>query len=122
MCAGLWVPCLIFSVCLGPALGPNLVRNRKFLAGSLKVVGAFSVQPRRVAFDPYIPQTHARSVKHGLPVLKSSSGFRQSAHAVRALIQKSLRSGQGPSVSFSFRGFWSMSLGSGRVSYPLALF
>ncbi len=35
--AGLWVPCRIFWVWFGPALGPNPDRNRRFPAGSLEV-------------------------------------------------------------------------------------
>ncbi len=37
---------------------------------------------------------------------------------VRALIQKPLRSGQGPWVSVGFRGFWSCSFGFRRVFVP----
>ncbi len=40
LCADLWVPCRVFWVWFGPALDPNLVQNRRFPAGSLKVFGA----------------------------------------------------------------------------------
>jgi hypothetical protein len=35
-----------YGLGFGPALGPNPVRNRRFLAGSLKVFGALVAQPR----------------------------------------------------------------------------
>ncbi len=36
LCAGLWVPCLIFCGWLGSVLGPNPGRSRRFQAGSLQ--------------------------------------------------------------------------------------
>ncbi len=45
LCAGL--PCRIFGVWFGQVLGPNPVRNRRFLAGSLKVFGALVAQPSK---------------------------------------------------------------------------
>ena len=42
-------------------------------------------------------------------------------HTVGALIQKPIRSEEGPSVSVGFHGFWSFSVGFGIVSYPPGL-
>ncbi len=46
LCAGLWVPSRTFWAWFVPALGRNPARNRRFPAGSLKVVGALVAQPR----------------------------------------------------------------------------
>ncbi len=47
LCAGLWVPCRIFWVWFGAALGPNPVGNRRFPAGSLESFrGPFSSAER----------------------------------------------------------------------------
>ena len=50
LCAGLRAPCQIFGLGLAQLLGPNPARNRRFPAGSLKVVGAFVVQQRIYGF------------------------------------------------------------------------
>jgi hypothetical protein len=47
LCGGLWVPCRIFSAGFGPVVGPDSLRNRRFPAGSLKVVGALVAEPSR---------------------------------------------------------------------------
>jgi hypothetical protein len=51
LCAALWVPCRICWAWFGPALGPNPARNRRFPAGSLKVVRDLLAQPRPGAVD-----------------------------------------------------------------------
>ncbi len=48
LCAGLWVPCRVFWGWFGAALGSHPIRNRRFLAGSLKVFGALLAQPSLV--------------------------------------------------------------------------
>ncbi len=40
LCDALWEPCRIIWAWFGPALGPNPAGQRRFPAGSLKVVGA----------------------------------------------------------------------------------
>ena len=37
LCAGLWVPCWLFWVWLGPVLGLNPARNLRFPAGSFNI-------------------------------------------------------------------------------------
>jgi hypothetical protein len=45
LCAGLWAPCRVFWVWFGLALGTIPARNRRFLAGLLKVFGSRLAQP-----------------------------------------------------------------------------
>jgi hypothetical protein len=67
LCAGLWAPCRIFwagfGPAFGPASGPNPARNRRFLAGSLKVFGALTAQPSfSNALRPVNPPLRDRGV------------------------------------------------------------
>ncbi len=50
LCAGLWAPCRVFWAWFGLVLGPLLVRNRRFPAGSLKIAEARLAQPSHVLY------------------------------------------------------------------------
>ncbi len=66
LCAGLWVPCRIFLVWFGPALGPTPNRSRRFPAESLNIFGAlFGRNNFDVSFHRFFRRRRAPWSGHG---------------------------------------------------------